>query len=459
MSWKVKISPRFRKWLILPPLVVGIVVVVVLVRNRPELKHKAEQEESRVLRVISVAAVDVIPRAIGYGTAEPGRVWKAVAEVKGRVVETHSVLKPGAMVKKGELLVRIDPAEYQLAVSQLNADIAQVNAQLEELTVKEANDRASLKIEEQSLALAEREFERAKALLQRDASSAGEVDQQERTMLTQRQSVQHLRNSLDLLPHQRRALKATLAVKKAKLEQAQLDVGKTVIEAPFDCRLGDLSIELDQFLAVGQFLFEAHSIAMTEIEAQIPLDQLRNLIDPQHRLRVPVNMDQETVKELFDFDVCVRFRSGDFEAEWEGRVVRIREQIDPQTRTIGLVIAVDEPYQKAIPGKRPPLVQGMYCEIELRGAARMGRVVIPRSALRDGHVYVVDDDNRLQQRNVDVGFAQSNFFCLRDGLQAGERLVVSDPTPAIEGMLVDAMVDQRLQQRLIAEAAGEGRLK
>lgn len=457
MKWRM--SPRFRKWLILPPLVVGIAVVVLLVRNRPELKRKAEQEESRVLRVISVPAVDVIPRAIGYGTAEPGRVWKAVAEVKGRVVETHSVLKPGAMVKKGEVLVRIDPAEYELAMSQLNADIAQVNAQLEELTVKEVNDRTSLKIEEQSLTLAVREFERAESLLQRNASSAGEVDQQERNMLTQRQSVQHLRNSLDLLPHQRKALEATLAVKRAGLAQAQLDVDKTVIEAPFNCRLGDLSIELGQFLAVGQVLFEAHSIALTEIETQIPLDQLRNLIDPQHRLRVPVNMDQETVKELFDFDVCVRYRSGDFEAEWEGRVVRIREQIDPRTSTIGLVIAVDEPYQKAIPGKRPPLVQGMYCEIELRGAVRKGRVVIPRSALHDGHVYLVGDGNRLRQRVVDIAFAQSNFFCLRDGLQAGERLVVSDPTPAIDDMLVDPIPDEGLQQRLIAEASGEGRLK
>lgn len=457
MKWRM--SPRFRKWLILPPLVVGIAVVVVLVTNRPELKHKAEQEESRALRVISVPAVDVIPRALGYGTAEPGQVWKAVAEVKGRVVETHPVLKPGAMVKKGEVLVRIDPTEYELAVSQLNADIAQVNAQLEELTVKETNDRASLKIEEQSLALAVREFERAKALLQRDASSAGEVDQQERNMLTQRQSVQHLHNSLDLLPHQKKALEATLAVKKARLTQAQLDVNKTVIGAPFDCRLGDLNIELDQFLAVGQFLFEAHTIALTEIEAQIPLDQLRNLIDPQHRQRVPVNMDQETVKELFDFDVCVRSRSGDFEAHWEGRVVRIREQIDPRTRTIGLVIAVDEPYQKAIPGKRPPLVQGMYCEIELRGAVRKGRVVIPRSAIHDGHVYLVDRENRLQQRKVDVAFAQSSFFCLRDGLQAEERLIVSDPTPAIDGMLVDPISDEGLQQRLIAEAMGEGRLK
>ena len=170
-------------------------------------------------------------------------------------------------------------------------------------------------------------------------------------------------------------------------------------------------------------------------------------------------MDAKTVQELFDFHVIVRYRSGDFKAEWEGRVVRMREQLDPRTRTVALVIAVDKPYEQAIPGKRPPLVQGMYCEAELRGDVRKAQIVIPRSALHNGHVYVVGSDNRLRRRKVEVAFAQSSFLCLKDGLQEGETLVVSDPTPAIEGLLVEPVVDERLQQRLISQATAEGSLK
>lgn len=457
MKWKL--SSTMRKWLIVPPVVLGIAVVGLLVFNRAGPERTPEQEGVRSVRVIRAVAVDVVPRAIGYGTAQPGQVWRAVAEVKGRVAEVHPQLKAGAMLKEGEVLLRIDPTEYELAIAQYEADIAQATAQLEELQAKETNDRASLEIEEASLALAERDLQRAETLLQRNATSAAEVDQQKRNVLVQRQSVQRLQNSLSLVPHQRKSLEATLAVKNAGLGQAELDLAKTVIKAPFDCRLGEVEIEPGQYLAAGQSLFEAHGTALAEVEIQIPLDQLRPLIHPDREFQPPVNMNAATVQELFDFRVIVRFRSGDFEAEWEGRVVRMREQLDPRTRTVALVIVVDEPYQQAIPGKRPPLIQGMYCEAELRGPVRKGQIVIPRSAFHNGHVYLVGNNSRLRRRKVEVAFAQSGFLCLKDGLQEGGMLVVSEPTPAIEGLLVEPVADKQLQRRLISQATGEGSLK
>jgi len=457
MKWEL--PSTMRKWLIVPPVLLGLAVVGLLVFSRAGPERTPEQEQVRSVRVIRAVAVDAVPRAIGYGTAEPGQVWRAVAEIKGRVTKVHPQLKAGAMLKGGEVLLRIDPTEYQLAIAQLEADIAQATAQLEELAVKETNDQASLKIEEASLGLAERDLQRAETLLQRNAASAAEVDQQKRNVLTQRQSVQGLQNSLSLAPPQRKSLEATLAVKKAGLGQAELDLAKTVLKAPFDCRLGKVEIEPGQYLAAGQSLFEAHGTALAEVDIQIPLDQLRPLVNPDRDFEPPVNMDAKTVQELFDFRVIVRYRSGDFEAEWEGRVVRMREQLDPRTRTVALVIAVDRPYEQAIPGKRPPLVQGMYCEAELRGPVRKGQVVIPRSAIHNGHVYIVGNDNRLRRRKVEVAFAQSSFLCVKDGLQEGETLVVSDPTPAIEGLLVEPVADQRLKERLIFQATGEGSLK
>ncbi|MFO7903365.1 MAG: efflux RND transporter periplasmic adaptor subunit [Planctomycetota bacterium] len=457
MRWKM--SSRVRKGLIVVPVLLGLAMLVMLVFSRSGPERTPEQEEARAVRVIRAAAVDVVPRVLGYGTAEPGQVWRAIAEVKGRVVEVHPQLNPGAMLKAGEVLLRIDPAEYQLAIAQFEADIAQASAQLEELAVKEANEQASLEIEEASLELAERELQRHETLLSRNATSPTEVDQQKRNVLTQRQSVQKLKNSLQLIPQRRKSLEATLTVKKSGLKQAELDLAKTEIEAPFDCRLGEVDIESGQYLAAGQSLFEAHGTGLTEIDIQIPLDQLRNLIHPDRDFQAPADMGAEAIQELFGFQVTVRYRSGDFKTEWEGRVVRMREQLDPRTRTAALVVAVDGPYEQAIPGKRPPLVQGMYCEAELRGEARKGRIVIPRSALHHGHVYVVDDENRLRRREVEVAFAQSSFLCLNKGLRDGDTLVVSDPTPAIEGLLVDPAADTRLQQRLISQATAEGPLR
>ncbi|TVS15778.1 MAG: HlyD family efflux transporter periplasmic adaptor subunit [Planctomycetaceae bacterium] len=453
MRWKLPALSR--RWLLLPPVLLGIGVAASLIALREPPRRQPERETSRAVRVIRIEPVEVIPRAFGYGTAEPGQVWRAVAEVRGRVVEVHPQLRAGAMIETGTVLLRIDPAEYELAVAQFEADIARLDAQREELAVREANDRDSLEIEQASLELAESELQRLESLADRNVVSTTELDQQRRTVLTQRQNVQRLQNALKLAPQQRNSLAAELAFKQAGLAQAELDVAKTVLRAPFTCRLGEVQIQPEQFLAAGQFLFEAHDTSSAEIEARIPLDQLRPLIDPRHRVSLEVTLDAENIQELFNFQVIVRYRSGDFQAQWNGRVVRMREQLDPRTRTAALVVAVDKPYEQAIPGQRPPLMQGMYCEVELRGGPRPGCIVIPRSALHEGHVFVLDSDRRLRRRQVEISFTQAGFACVEKGLGEGELLVVSDPAPAIEGMLTEPVLDEPTRQQLEVQAGGE----
>jgi multidrug efflux pump subunit AcrA (membrane-fusion protein) len=131
---------------------------------------------------------------------------------------------------------------------------------------------------------------------------------------------------------------------------------------------------------------------------------------------------------------------------------------------------VDRPYDKVVPGERPPLVKGMYCAVELRGRKPRQQLVIPRSALhgdRHGEVFVLDADNRLHRRAVVVAYAQSGFACIRSGLTAGEVIVVSDPMPAIpadptrgqRGMLVTPVDDPELTARILAEARAEVELR
>ena len=153
--------------------------------------------------------------------------------------------------------------------------------------------------------------------------------------------------------------------------------------------------------------------------------------------------------------MIVRYRSGGFQTQWNGRVVRMREQLNPRTRTAALVVVVDKPYEQAIPGQRPPLMQGMYCEVELRGSPRPGCLIIPRSALHEGHVFVVDSDRRLRRRQVEISMTQAGFVCVEKGLGEGELLVVSDPSPAIEGMLTEPVMDEASQQQLEVQAGGE----
>lgn len=147
------------------------------------------------------------------------------------------------------------------------------------------------------------------------------------------------------------------------------------------------------------------------------------------------------------------------EVSWPARFTRIRESVDPSTRTIGVVVTVDGPYRMAEAGRRPPLAKNMFVEVELRGKAVPGRIVIPRSALHDGMVYVVGAEMRLERRLVTVGARQSNFVTVDSGLAAGETVVVSDLSPAIDGMLLTPVEDAGLLARVVAAATGQGALR
>ncbi len=112
----------------------------------------------------------------------------------------------------------------------------------------------------------------------------------------------------------------SLDAKRAALGQAQLDLDRTVIKAPFDCRLSDVSLEEGQFVAAGQALFEAYGAAVTEVEAQMPIDQIRKLLTPTDG---PVDLTgdaMEVIRAVFDVEAIVRMRTGDFVVEWEGTI-------------------------------------------------------------------------------------------------------------------------------------------
>lgn len=460
MQWNRRsLWPRLvRSLLVAAPIVAGVAIFIWMVRHRQAPARTPIAEAARPLRVIEAPLAALRPRAIGYGTARPADIWSAVAEVKGQVIATHPELNPGAVLKAGEVALRIDPTEVELLIAQQEAEIAQAEAQLAELDAQEKNLEASLEIERASLELAEADLARLRSLRGSNSVSEAEYERKAREVLLQQQTTQSLINSVNVLPAQRRSLQATLEARRAALERARLDLERTVVEVPFDCRLSDVQIEQGQFLAAGQQLFDAYGIDEVEVEAQFPISQVRPLLPPATE---PVDLTDDvmkTMRQIFDVEATVRLETGDLDVSWNARFDRIREQLDVQTQTVRIVVAVDNPFAKAIPGVRPPLTPGMFCEVELRAPPRTGQIVIPRRALHDGSVYLVDQQNRLRRRAVEVESVQGRLAVIKAGLDGGERLVVSDPTPAVEGMLVEPTIDDATATALIAEAEGSGRL-
>ncbi|MDX1656247.1 MAG: efflux RND transporter periplasmic adaptor subunit [Candidatus Competibacteraceae bacterium] len=437
--------PRPRPWLLLVPLLIGVAVLALLISTREAPRQAAPGETPRPVRVIPAPRLDVEPRAVGFGTVEPATVWEAVAQVAGQVVALHPRLANGEIIPQGETLVTLDPSDYRLAVAQAEANLRAMEARLAELEVRQANTRASLAIERQALELAERELERKRRLVERGTVTRSDFDQERRGVLGQRQGVQAQENALELIPAQRRLLLAQQAVEETRLEATRLDLARTVIEAPFTGRVARVEAEVGEFIRQGEVLLTLDGIQVAEVAVQLPVAQMRELIRPaagQAGPGFPVTEAELTrLRELVDIRAQVRLRAQDFVVEWPARFARIAATIDPKTRTVGVIVAVDKPYAQARPGERPPLIKGMFVEVELAGRPYPAAVTVPRSALLAGSVWVADDDNRLQRRAVEVGLVQPDYATIEAGLKPGERVVVSDPVPAIEGMLLAPVVD------------------
>lgn len=435
------------------PVALGALALFIMTKARTEPNRRPPEEQGRAVRVLTIAEHTATPRATGYGVVRSQREWKLVAEVSGRVVELNEELETGRILRKGEKLLKIDPQAYRITAAQQKATVANANAQLSELAAKERNTKASLKITERSLELSTKDYERAKQLFASGTVSETEVDEAERKMLSDQTSVQNLKNTLAEIPANRRALKAQADQYRAGVAGAELDISRTELLVPFDLRIRSVNVTPSELVTVGTTLAEGDGIGVAEIPAQLSIGSIAPLIQgarPPSAVS-PQSMSRLPASDLLD--ATVRLESGQITAQWEAQVDRF-ENVDPETRTVGVVVVVDKPFDRARPGEQPPLVRGMYVEVELRGKPRPGCKAIPRAALHGKSVHLVNADKRLEIRPVELAFIQDTYACVSAGVEPGDELILTRLVPAIDGMLLAPVVDEAASEALEVAVTG-----
>lgn len=443
-------------------LVAGVLFVAVMVKLKQPPQRIDAQAVATPVRVLDIVPQVLITQVRGYGQVLPARSWKAVANVAGRVVWKHPELDSGNLIAPGTRLLQIDPSRYDLAQAAAEADLAGLEAELRQLVQEEENTQALLALEQRRLALVQRELERSQTLVQRGALSATRLDEQQRATLQQEQAVQSLTNQLSLIPVRRDALTARKARAEVSRANAIKDLDDTRFKAPWAMRVHQAEVETGQYVSAGQTLFTVDDIAQAEATVQVELEALRRVLsqlplapvaaDAEASSHDFVNFHQQLPLERLDVWVSP---SNVPDIRWSGRLTRVTGSLEPTTRTLQAVITVDEPYRNAQPPSRPPLVRNMFVQANISAATPEPVIVIPASALHQNEVYLADDNNRLQRRSVSVAWQQGDLAVIAEGLDAGERLILDDLVPAVEGALLAPQPDEQAWQRLQQDARGE----
>lgn len=430
--------------LTLPLVAAGAGFLAYTIKTKSPPAQVEAREVATPVRVIRVAETTLRPVVIGFGLVAPSETFEAIAQVGGTVAWVNPELSRGAVLPAGAELVRIASDDYDLALAQAEANIRAAEARLAELSVTAENQSAALAIERDVLALRADELARAEALLEGGARAQAAVDTARAAWLAQRQKVQSVESTLALIPSQRAGLAETAAVARAAGETARLNLARTTLTLPFAARVAQVTVEAGQYLRAGEIAAVLDGTASAEVEAQVPVAELRRLLrraapDAAAFAADPAAMT--AVLRGIDLGAELRLDLGDDLLTWPGRVDRVSDMVDPKTGTLGVIVVVDTAYAGAIPGTRPPLTKGMFVEAAISGPPVTG-LAVPRSALLDNAVFVVDDGDRLERRPVDAVMVQDGIALISDGLSPGERVVASDLIVPVDGMLLAPVADE-----------------
>jgi len=431
-----------RRILILIPIIIGIAIFIFMIKSKTPPPLSPIIEVSKTVRTVPLLKTTVSPSIVVYGTAEPERTWNAVSEVSGRIININPMLRDGNILPEGTELLKIDPVDYELALVQLKAELS-------ENDIKEKNTQASIAIEERNLKLAEGDYTRKKKLRKKGAASQSSLDQAEQAVLAKNAALQNLRNTLSLIPAERNVL-------NAKVAQAQRDLEQTIIYAPYDIRIANLEIESNQYISLGQSLFKGDVIDQVEISAQIPMGALPALLSGSRGKPSSGDVTTNSLAKLSGLKATVQIDLGHVTVQWPATVVRISDTIDTKTRTLGFIVSVKDPYKNIQPGLKPPLVKGMFVQIHINGKPIKNQLIVPRTAVRQGRVYVMNKENRLETKKVEVLFSQNGASVIKGNLNEGDKIIVSDLIPAVNGMLLTRINDAALSHSIKNAVSGMG---
>jgi multidrug efflux pump subunit AcrA (membrane-fusion protein) len=433
----------------------GFLAYSVTSKAPPARTELAERATS--IRIITAEPVEITPQISGFGIVKPARTYEAIAQVGGTADYVNPALQKGAILPAGTVLLRLSPTDFNLAIAQALANIRAAVARLSELTISESNLVAALEIERETLALKANDLERAERLFKRGSVAQTTRDNARAAHLAQRRKVQNVESSLALLPTQRAVQSEQIAVYQASLDTAKLNLARTELTLPFTARVAGVAIEVGQFVRVGATTAQFDGVDTAEIEAQVSVANLRDLLQLSRPENAPAIVDPSAMNDALrglGLRASVQLRLGNEQIVWQGTMDRISDTIDPKTGALGVIVRVDNAYTSAAAGARPPLTKGMFVEVSLQARPLTG-LVLPRSAVQNGRVFLVDDDSRLRIVQVTPLLAQNDITMIASGLNQGDRVVVSKITPVIAGMLLETTQDTALMAQLANTGAAK----
>jgi RND family efflux transporter MFP subunit len=348
------------------------------------------RERPLPVQVLQVQAEQVDVLVSGFGEIKSRSVVTLPAEVAGRITSVHKDLQVGAVIKKGEILCTINEQDFHLDLKTARIRFKSLSRDLE---------------------LARKEFARVTNLYRKNrVGTLSSVEKAE-------QSVNAIRNQLSQM--------------EQAMEKAQLHLDRCVIRAPFTCRITRVDVEQDEYVTPGKNLLTI--VDDSDLEVEVSIDSR----DGVNWLRFQPRREGGSWFGLPEETPCTVTWTEKESIRGRGRLDRV-VRFDPATRSLVVAVRLAADTRSTF-----PLVQGMFCRVDIAGRPLDRVFVLPRQAVTfEGNVYVVEN-NRLRVRRVEVARVQDGRALITSGLEDGETVIVTRLENPLENSLVRIEADVR----------------
>lgn len=357
-------------------------MVVVINRTEPTAQQiEATRKSAALVETVTAERGTYSPRLVVLGTVEPAQEIVLGPRVSGQVIELSPGFVPGGMVSENDLLLRIDPADFNNALAVSESELQQAEA--------------SLEIERGRQTLAKKEL----ALLE------GTIDETNRSLVLREPQIE--------------SIQAQINAAKASVERAKLDLGRTNIKAPFDAQILSRSVNIGSQVAPGDELAQLVGIKEYWIMAAVPVRSL-------HWVQFPESDGQGSAVTLRNPNT---WSPG---AKREASVSRMIGTLDQQTRLARVLIVVDDPLARESDG--PPLILDTLLETHIEGRPIEDVIRLSREFVHDRDTVWVMKDGKLEIRETEIVFRDADYAYIQSGLESGEEVVTTTLATVAEGI-------------------------
>lgn len=387
--------------------------------TRPAPPPRQATEVRIPVRTLVAEPRTVRPQLRVFGNAVVGRQVEMRSLVGGRVIETGQSLRDGALVDEGEMLLVIDPFDYQSQINETMAQIDEARARLAEFEVALAVEESNLKFAREQLKIAADDLARAEELARQGNLAQRSVDERKLIFSQRQQNVRRDENNVKLQQARIAQQNAAIARLENALASDRKRLADTRLVAPFAAYITDVGAQ------VGRMLNENDRVA-TLIDRNW-IEVSFTLTDPQFgRLRA-------TDGQLIGREVDVIWELGRAQQKYAATIERIAARVASDTGGVDVFARVRNPTEGV------PLRPGAFVRVILDDVEYRDVITLPADSVYDARTVYVVEDGRLQERTVEVVGVDGADLLVRGGIEPGSRVVVTRMAAPGPGVAVEEL--------------------